>query len=139
MKTAVTRLTLMCVSLTVISLILFLQSEHRKLTGISEAKLDPKAVVGMWLFEEETGNIIKDSSGNGNHGEVLGNAKRAGGKFGKGLAFDGVDDYVKVPNSDSLNPKKGITVMAWVNSSDLYFFTRPICEKISHSLREDIR
>ncbi len=109
MKTAMTKLIPVCISLILISIF----------PEQSSAKIDPKTVVGMWLFEEGAGNIIKDSSGNGNHGEVLGNAKRAEGKFSKGLTFDGVDDYVKVPNSDSLNPKKEITVMAWINSSDV--------------------
>ena len=107
MKIVSARLTLSCVSIIVLGLIL---------AGQSEAKIDPKNVMGMWIFEEGTGNVIKDSSGNGNHGEVLGNAKRAGGKFGKGMTFDGVDDYAKVPNAVILNPKKEITVMAWINS-----------------------
>jgi len=39
---------------------------------------------------------------------------RIRGTFGKALSFDGVDDYVEVPDSASLNPTNAITVMAWI-------------------------
>jgi len=38
---------------------------------------------------------------------------RIRGTFGKALSFDGVDDYVEVPDSASLNPTEEITVMGW--------------------------
>jgi sialidase-1 len=47
-----------------------------------------------------------------------------GGSFGNALAFDGVDDYVEVPDSSSLRiPSTEITIEAWIyfpsNSSGL--------------------
>jgi hypothetical protein len=41
------------------------------------------------------------------------------GKFGNALEFDGVDDYVEVPDSDSLDITDAITVEAWVNPNSL--------------------
>jgi hypothetical protein len=61
-----------------------------------------KGLVAYWSFDEGSGNIAYDASGNGNHGTIYG-AKWTQGKIGGALSFDGVDDYVSVPNSASLN------------------------------------
>jgi len=67
----------------------------------------------LWLkFNEGSGNIAYDSSFYNNHGTIYG-ATWTDGKFGKALSFDGVDDWVKVADSESLNPKR-ITITAWV-------------------------
>jgi len=62
----------------------------------SFAKIDPKTIVGMWLFNENKGEVAKDSSGNGNDGEIKNDPKWGEGKFGKALEFDGEDDWVDV-------------------------------------------
>jgi len=56
----------------------------------------------LWLdFLEPSGNVAYDKSGYGNHGTIYGAQRvRALGRYG--LEFDGVDDYVEVPDSDSL-------------------------------------
>jgi hypothetical protein len=54
-----------------------------------------KGLVAYWSFDEGSGNIAYDSSGNGNHGTIYG-AKWTSGKFGQALSFDGVDDYVRI-------------------------------------------
>jgi len=51
------------ISLIVVSLIWVSQSY---------AKIDPKTIVGMWLFNEGSGDKVKDSSGNGNDGKITG-------------------------------------------------------------------
>ena len=48
-----------------------------------------RELLAYWKFDETSGNIAHDSSGNGYHGTVYG-ATWTGG----GLYFDGVDDYV---------------------------------------------
>jgi hypothetical protein len=70
------------------------------------------APIAHWKFDEGEGNIAYDSSGNGNNGTIYG-AQWVQGKFASALSFDGVDDYVEVPNSPSLNPTNEITVEAW--------------------------
>jgi hypothetical protein len=63
----------------------------------SAAKLDPKTVVGMWLFEEGQDKVAKDVSGNQNDGELMGAPKAVDGQFGKALEFNGTSDYVDLP------------------------------------------
>ena len=68
----------------------------------------------LWLkFNEGSGNIAYDSSFYNNHGTIYG-ATWTDGKFGKALSLDGVDDYVEVPDSESLNITDEITIVAWV-------------------------
>lgn len=55
-------------------------------------------LVAWWRFEESGGDAVIDSSGNGNHGVLYG-ATRVAGRQGKALKFDGIDDYVEVPNT----------------------------------------
>ncbi len=52
-----------------------------------------KDLVGLWAFDEGTGNKVKDLSGNGNDGTISG-AKWVDGKFGKALEFHGDGDQV---------------------------------------------
>jgi len=83
-------------------------------TVIASAKIDPNTIMGMWLFDEGEGVVAKDSSGNGNDGELMGNPAWVEGKFGTALEFDGASSYVSVPDSESLNPTAAITLGAWI-------------------------
>ena len=58
-------------------------------------------LVGLWLFDEGSGTVATDSSGNGYDGEIKG-AQWGTGKFGGGLVFDG-DDMVIVADDDGLD------------------------------------
>ena len=78
----------------------------------SFAKIEPSDIAGMWFFDEGGGKKAKDSSGNGNEGEIVG-AKWIEGKFEKALSFDGSDDYVDVMHSASLEPVS-VSGQAWV-------------------------
>jgi len=71
-------------------------------------------VVGSWHFDEGSGDIAYDSSGNDNDGTIYG-ATWADGKFKKALSFDGSDDYVDCGNDDSLNITEELTIETWVN------------------------
>lgn len=71
-------------------------------------------LVGYWSFDEGIGTTAHDSSGNYNDGTVYG-ANWTDGKFGKALSFDGIDDYVQVSSSTSLDCiSDAITIAAWV-------------------------
>jgi hypothetical protein len=79
-----------------------------------EAKIDPKSVAGMWLFNEGQGKAANDSSGNNNNGELMNGPKWDKGKFGNAITFDGATNYVNCGNGASLDITKAITVVAWV-------------------------
>ena len=72
-------------------------------------------LVGLWHFNEGAGDIANDSSGNDNHGTVY-SASWVDGQsgFGKALKFDGVNNYVEVPDSASLDITGAITIECWV-------------------------
>ncbi len=78
------------------------------------AKVDPKTVVGMWLFEEGAGDIAKDTSDAGNDGTIEGPKKWRDGKFGQALQFDGSSVYVQVEADKSIILEE-LTIVAWAN------------------------
>jgi hypothetical protein len=108
MRVVVAGLNLLCVNLVVIGLVL---------TGQSSAEIDSATIVGTWLFDEGAGDVAKDSSGNGNDGEVVG-AEWVEGKFGKALEFDGVANRVDCGDVDALDFGTGdFTLCVWVNAA----------------------
>lgn len=77
--------------------------------------------VGIWDFDEGSGGIAKDTSGNGNDGDIVGATWSAEGNTpsGKGyaLSFDGSNDYISISNNPIFNIQT-LTIVAWVNFSD---------------------
>ena len=71
-------------------------------------------LVGAYNFEEASGTTVVDASGMGNKGTISGAARITEGRFGKALSFDGVDDWVTVNDSASLDLTTGMTLEAWV-------------------------
>ncbi len=69
----------------------------------------------LLYFDEGAGSLTKDSSCNRNNGNINGSTWTTNGKIGNALNFDGVDDYVNVTNSPSLNISGNqITLAAWI-------------------------
>ena len=65
------------------------------ITSPSYSKINPETIVGIWLLDEDRGDIAKDASGNGHDGEFIGlNPQWVEGKFGRAFEFDGQDDSV---------------------------------------------
>jgi len=82
--------------------------------------IDP-SLLAYWTFDEGSGSIADDYSGNGNTGTiVLGSGGWTRGMVNGALSFDGSATQVTVPNSSSLNPNNGITIAAWVNANNWY-------------------
>jgi PKD repeat protein len=75
---------------------------------------DARGLVAAYGFEETSGGIVYDASGNGNHGTISGATRVGTTQFGRALSFDGVDDWVTVNDSNSLDLSSGMTVSAWV-------------------------
>jgi hypothetical protein len=75
---------------------------------------EPEGLVLYFTFDVEEDDVVIDRSGTGNNGEVRGAPKWVTGKVGKALEFDAQDNYIEVPDSDSLKPDE-ITIAMWVN------------------------
>jgi len=75
---------------------------------------------GSWHFNEGSGTVAKDSSGKGRDGTISG-ATWTTGKFGNGLQFDGVDDYVQYPKAvcDAILSAQKLTISLWFKWSTL--------------------
>ena len=84
------------------------------LSLVSNASAD---LVAYWTLDEGSGNSVYDTSGNDNNGTING-ATWGDGKYGKALQFNGQDNYVEVPSSDSLEIDENVTIAAWINWID---------------------
>jgi hypothetical protein len=78
-----------------------------------------QGLTGYWSLNEGTGTVAKDSSGNGNSGKLLNGPAWLLGKSGQALLFDGSNDYVEVPHTNSLNISSALTVSLWINNQTL--------------------
>jgi len=74
----------------------------------------PLGCVLWYNFATLEGTKVYDQSDNENHGTIYG-AKWLRGPVGGMLSFDGVDDYVGIPNSASLQFRRVASWEAWVN------------------------
>ncbi len=79
--------------------------------GISIA-VDLESIQGAWLFDEDKGAEVLDSSGKGHNGAVVGAAKWVNGKYGSALEFSG--GKASIPHADEFTTPT-FTLMAWVN------------------------
>lgn len=68
-------------------------------------------------FEEETGTIIKDASGNNNDAAICG-AQWQKEDFGYAISFSDVDQYIEVKDSPSLK-LQDFTVEIWVKLAEM--------------------
>jgi len=89
------------------------QSTEHNFTTKEEINL-----VAEWHFDENEGTSALDTSGNNNHGMIHG-ATWTTGKLGFALNFDGSNDYVEVPDSDSLDITEQVTFVAWIKPDSL--------------------
>lgn len=70
-------------------------------------------LVGAYAFDKGSGSLAADASGNGNTGAIIGAHWTSRGRFGGALHFDGDDDKVRIPASESLDLQRGMTLSAW--------------------------
>ena len=70
-------------------------------------------LVAEWHFDEGSGNVLVDSSGNGNDGTIYG-ATWTTGISGKALRFDGVDDYINIDPNPFASGSDAGTIDAWI-------------------------
>jgi hypothetical protein len=81
----------------------------------NDSNLTDKSLVAHYPLD----GSANDVTDNRNNGTVEGAALTADrfNATGKAYEFDGVNDYIRVPNSPSLNPVNAITVAAWYRTT----------------------
>ncbi|MFO1484723.1 MAG: LamG-like jellyroll fold domain-containing protein [Verrucomicrobiaceae bacterium] len=86
-------------------------SSDRTFTVVIENTVSvPSALTDWWPGEGAVGDII-----GGYHGSLKNGATYGAGKVGRGFVFDGVNDYLEVPNSSALNLAGDFTIEGWIN------------------------
>jgi uncharacterized repeat protein (TIGR01451 family) len=74
----------------------------------------PSGMVSWWPGDGNTNDIL-----GGNNGTLQNGATFAPGMVGQAFSFDGVNGYVEIPNSPTLNTPTAITLDAWVKPSTI--------------------
>ncbi len=71
-------------------------------------------LVAHWSFDEGSGTVAHDISGNGNDGTFNGDPQWVPGHFGYALEFDGSGDWLDCGEGASLQISGAVTVSAWI-------------------------
>ena len=83
----------------------------------NETKPKEGGVVSLWHLDEDSGATAYDSA-DGNDGTISG-ATWCAGVSESALLFNGIDDYVRVPESENLTGMDELTIEVWVNLDEL--------------------
>ena len=81
------------------------------------ALIDADEIEVAYLLDENNGNVAKDISANGRHGEIIG-AKWVKGMFGHALEYDGIDDNILVTGYNGVGGTDPRTTVFWFKSSE---------------------
>ena len=80
------------------------------------SRIGDRGLVANWLFYNGAGDTLYDYSGKGNHGNINGAKWTDKEQAGWALDFDGVDDYVNIPDDRSLRIEGGLSISFWLYS-----------------------
>jgi len=120
-------------------------------TELLVSTVDPEAgPVGRWTFDEGTGTVTHDASGNNNDGAVTG-CRWVPGKHGTALAFGGgaapevgagpggdrtVTDLVVIPDAPSLDLPEEVTLAFYLKlTGDTGTWQFPVNKYLGHQVR----
>lgn len=104
-------------------------------TTADAAKINPKNFVGAWLFEEGKGDDVKDITGKGHDGKIIG-AKWANGKYGKALEYE-KGASVQILSTDDLQVGDQLTMQAWFFAKNINDWRQIIAKSDEYLLRID--
>jgi len=82
------------------------------IAGIASADL-----VAHWKFDEGSGSVAHDTSGNNHDGTFEGNPQWVAGYFGGALEFDG-DSRVEIPDPSAFDFNADFTWCAWIKTDE---------------------
>lgn len=85
-------------------------------------------LVAAYSMDAGAGTTLPDDGGNGNNGVIAGPIW-TDGKYGGALSFDGIDDWVTIPDAPSLDLSAALTIEAWVKPSSLPTFWKTVVMK----------
>jgi len=85
----------------------------------------PGSMISYWKFDDVTGLTALDSA-DANDGTLNNGPVWTSGKVGGALSFDGLNDYVEVPDSANLDITDAITLEAWINPQTVGAWKRVI-------------
>ena len=79
-----------------------------------------ESLVGYWAFDDGSGSVAVDGSGNGNDGELINSPDWVDGVVGGCLDFVRADtEYVSIPSSTDLQITGDLTVAGWFNFDEV--------------------
>jgi len=83
--------------------------------AIAAYSVENSKAVGVWLFNEEEGDAVRDSSGNNHHGQIHAGVERISGTSGATLDFPGHGEasYVRIPYKANLDLAEH-SITAWI-------------------------
>ncbi len=80
----------------------------------SNLKVDVNSgLIGQWKFDEQVGNSAIDSSIRGGHAVMVNSPVRVDGIKGKGLRFNGTNQYTVIPAATSPVLSNSFTISLW--------------------------
>ena len=96
-------------------------------------------LVAAYSFDEASGTVLVDSSGNANNGTLVNGASwSTTARFGTAVNFDGVNDRIDIPDSNTLDLVSAMTLEAWVrpaaNSGYRTVVLKEVPGELSYSL-----
>jgi len=100
--------------------------------GIGSINGSSSSLVAHYDF---TGGTANNKAGSNHDGIFMGNPVATNGKVGQGYLFDGVDDYIRVPDHPDLDFSRTFTISGWFHfdgSSDIGNTSRLIAKEASN-------
>lgn len=76
-------------------------------------------LIAHWHFNETSGTVAVDSSGNGNNAQLVNGPSWVAGIAGNGINFDATNDEVQVADKPTFDGLSAFTLSAWIHPYSL--------------------
>jgi hypothetical protein len=86
-------------------------------SSLSLAQSGTPGLVAAYSFDEGTGTVVTDASGNNLTGTIVGATWTTAGRYGNALSFNGTSSYVDLGNPAALQLTGSMTLEAWVKAA----------------------